>query len=113
LSDGTFVSLNGITQQFGENDVVTERDSTAGTMRDFTIRTTGNQSLVRVTVFPEYAQAIENLQAGDGVYVDGSYSEREVSGKKYKNITARTLAITPVAPRIASGKRAATKTSSF
>jgi hypothetical protein len=103
--------MSGCVQQFSDKPVVTERDSTAGTMRDFTIRTS-NQSLVRVTVFPE-GPDISTLGAGDGVFVDGSYSERTSNGTTYKNLTARTVAIVPAASRTATGSRAATKTASF
>src|SRR5690349_5283065 len=117
MSDGTFVSLSGCVQQFSRDGelqpVVTERQSSAGTMRDFTIRTTGNQSLVRVTLFPEGAD-ISGLAAGDGVFVDGAYSERTQNGTTYKNLTAKTVAIIPAAARSAAPvKRAATAKSSF
>ena len=108
-----YVSLSGVVQQFGDKEVVIERETKAGVMHDFTIRTTGNQKLVRVSVFPELGQAATNLSAGDGVFVDGAYEERTQNGTTYCNLTARTIAPIPVAPKIASATRAATKTASF
>lgn len=107
MSDSTFVSLSGVVQSFGDNPVVNERETSAGTIREFTIRTTGNQALIRVSVFPEYADSIEGLAAGDGVFVDGAYSERQVGDKTYKNLTAKTVALVAATRRAASSRRAA------
>ena len=113
MSDSTFVSLSGVVQSFGDNPVVNERETSAGIIREFTIRTTGNQKLVRVSVFPEYADSIDGLAAGDGVFVDGSYSERVVGEKTYNNLTSKTVARVPVAPRAASSRPARAAKASF
>lgn len=50
-------------------------------------------TFVRVTAWNTLADVAASFQRGDIVQVTGDYSEKEIDGRIYKNITARYLAI--------------------
>ena len=98
MAASDYAVVSGTVQQFKDKPVVTEREVSNQTVRDFTIKSTGNQKLVRVTLFPEWEDV--EIVKGASVMVEGRATTNERNGTTYYNITASSsLVVTPPARR--------------
>lgn len=100
MSDKVYASASGFVQ-FD----VKERDANNQTVRDVTIKSTGSQQLISVTVWPEF-DGVE-IKKGDFVAVDGLYKvnsgqSKDGGTKDYHNISAGSLVVIPGAVKAES-----------
>lgn len=101
MSDKQYAEAIGIVQQFGKDKpTVTQAEANGQTVYRFTIKAS-NGTLLGITLWPEFAHAVPAIVRGALVAVNGSYSSNVGSnGTTYHNISAQTLAITPVVPKV-------------
>lgn len=99
MSGNEYVTVVGQVQQFKDQPVIKEREVSGGTVRDFTIKTSPGQKLVRITLFPEF-DSVE-IGKGDFISADGRYSVNESNGKTYYNLTASSLVVVPAVKKAA------------
>lgn len=88
-----YVVAAGIVQQFKDKPAVTEREVSSQTVREFTIKAVGSQKLIKVTLFPEFADVA--IEKGTGVFVDGKYTVNTQGERTYYNLTATSIAVVP------------------
>jgi hypothetical protein len=77
---------------------VESRDLDSGqTVRDATIRSLASGEPVRITFWPDFAEA--EFEQGDFIVVDGKVTTRKVGDRVFVNMSARKLAVLkPVEP---------------
>lgn len=100
MAGNEYVVIQGQVQQFKDKPVIAEREVSGGTVRDFTVKTSPGQKLVRVTLFPEFDDV--EITKGAFISADGRYSVNESNGNTYYNLTASSLVVVPAvskAPR--------------
>lgn len=97
--DREFGSVVGIVQQFKDKPTVEVRETTAGDVYDFKLRSIASQGLVSVGAFAsDYPGLDEQIEAGALVSVDGPVTTNEKNGVTYVNFTAWKLTVTnPIA----------------
>lgn len=93
MADTVYASADGFVQFDPRTREVNNQ-----TVRDVTIKSTGAQKLIGITLWPEWDDV--EINKGDFVAVDGSYTVRTVQGddggtKEYHNISAGSLAVLP------------------
>lgn len=93
-----YAVLAGVVQKFGTKDTMTYRDVEVGgdslQVTEFTVKASGSQTLVRVTLWPEF-EDIE-VYAGDGILAEGKFSQSKGKGDTtFYNLSAKSIAIIP------------------
>jgi hypothetical protein len=90
--------------QFGDAE---EKDVNGQIVTEFTIRAVGSQKLVKVSVWPEFAEALAEtpIKQGDFVAADGKFTQSlgqaaDGSPREYFNLTAYALIITKGAKKV-------------
>ena len=101
MADKTYVTAIGTIQQFGaDKPVCVAQDVNGQTVQKFTIRT-GSQVLLSITLWEELAHIASALRKGQGVMVEGSYTESQgQNGQVFRNISASTLVVIPTVQRV-------------
>lgn len=99
MAGNEYVVVQGQVQQFKDKPVIAEREVSGGTVRDFTIKTSPGQKLVRITLFGEFDSV--DIAKGDFVSADGRYSVNESNGNTYYNLTASSLVVVPAVKKAA------------
>jgi len=108
-SDKDYASIVGIAQKFPDREVVEVRDTSAGDVYDFKIRSANTQGVVSVSAFAsDYPEGV-NVEQGDLIGVDGAYTTNEKNGVTYVNITAKSLVIVKPVERAATERAVANK----
>lgn len=77
---------------------VNEKEANGQEIREFTIRAVGTQKLVKVTLWPEFADV--PVEKGDFVAVDGKFTQSlgqapDGSPREYLNLSASMIVVTP------------------
>lgn len=91
-----YLSTHGVVQQFPDKPAVTEREVSGSVVNEFTIRTVNKQTLVKVSLWPEFGKStVDKIVAGAAVTVDGPLKVNTGNnGTTYYNLTARFISIT-------------------
>lgn len=75
-----------------------ERDANGQTVRDVVVQAVGSGGKnVRLTVWPEHGGT--PLAKGDFVAAQGKFSQANVNGKEYLNLSVNDLVVIPGAPK--------------
>jgi hypothetical protein len=92
--------FSGRIQKFGDKDAIVERDVNGSKVRDFTIKTSPKQTLVRLSV---WENTHGDLEIPEGAFVlgEGKYTlSTGQNGQEYHNISVTDIAIIPAAPKV-------------
>lgn len=90
-----YAQIAGIVQQFGaDKPVVTEREVSGQTLREFTVKSLTSGKLVRISLWPEFGDV--EIERGTLITADGRYSTSVGdSGREFYNLTPNTLNVVP------------------
>jgi hypothetical protein len=100
-SEGTWVVLGGIVQQFKKDGeykpVVTSADVNGQRVDNFTVKTFPGQKLVTIALWSEFAGLAAHIVKGAFVAVEGKMREETKGQTTYYNVNAQNISVlTPV-----------------
>lgn len=94
-SEGTYVVLQGIVQQFKKGEewqpVLRTNQANGQNVSSFTIKTIPGQKLVGVSLWSEYEHVVPHVVKGMFVSLEGKMREETKNGTTYYNVTPSSL----------------------
>lgn len=97
-----YLSTHGVVQHFPNDPTALKQKDVGGSLvSEFTIRTVNKQTLVKVSLWPEFGEStLKKIVAGAAVTVDGPLKVNTGNdGKTYYNLTARFIVVHPPEPK--------------
>lgn len=82
---------------------VNEKEAAGQAIREATIKAFGSQALIKVTLWPEFANV--QIKKGDTIFVDGKYETSlgqaaDGSERQYISISATQISVVPAAEKL-------------